>query len=311
MFRPDHHQLSFQDLVKLNHFFQTTHRSKKDGMIEKKTKKTRKMRLQQSSSQTYISLTRLLSRLEEKFPADVYHVPTSRPSAFEMAKFKANLEYAHTLLQQLENDAVGFKNPSQRQIALSNLQPQRNTTKRLQDIINALELLEDTTVIRVIEEPPAVEGKEERTPEAPAQVAAPPKPTVVTQSAVAPPAPTATAAPSNEPTSVLRNRLGKYSERDEKPELSTEEQLSHDRHEQDDLSESLLKMAEQLKANSRRFADELEGEKDILRIAAEGLDKNTTGLQGAGLRMLKLKQGQDVTWWYQMKVFAADRKSVV
>ncbi|KAF3204045.1 hypothetical protein TWF679_009987 [Orbilia oligospora] len=267
------------------------------------------MRLQQSSShppnQTYISLTRLLSRLEEKFPADVYHVPTSRPSAFEMAKVKANLEYAHTLLQQLENEAVGLKNLSQRQIALSDLQPQRISVKRLQDVISSLELLEDTTVIRVIEEPSAADEEEEKTSEALAQAAVPPKPTVVTQSNLAPPVPTATAAPSNEPTSVLRNRLGKYSEKDENAELSAEEQLSHDRHEQDDLSESLLKMAEQLKANSRRFADELEGEKDILRTAADGLDKNTTGLQGAGLRMLKLKQGQDVTWWYQLKVFAA------
>ncbi|KAF3198749.1 hypothetical protein TWF191_004769 [Orbilia oligospora] len=256
------------------------------------------MRLQQSSShppnQTYISLTRLLSRLEEKFPADVYHVPTSRPSAFEMAKVKANLEYAHTLLQQLENEAVGLKNLSQRQIALSDLQPQRISVKRLQDVISSLELLEDTTVIRVIEEPSAADEEEEKTSEALAQAAVPPKPTVVTQSNLAPPVPTATAAPSS-----------KYSEKDENAELSAEEQLSHDRHEQDDLSESLLKMAEQLKANSRRFADELEGEKDILRTAADGLDKNTTGLQGAGLRMLKLKQGQDVTWWYQLKVFAA------
>ncbi|KAK6339592.1 hypothetical protein TWF718_008988 [Orbilia javanica] len=255
-----------------------------------------------SAHRTFVSLRRLLLRLEAKYPANVYDAPTSRPSAFELAKVKANLEYANTLLQQLENEAVGFKNSSQRQNSLSDLQSQKDTAKRLQDVINALELLEDTTVIRVIEEPPVIE---EKTPEAPAQVVAPPKPTIVTQSVIAPPAPTATVAPSNEPTSVLRNRLGKYSEKEEKPELSTEEQLFQDRHEQDDLSESLLKMAEQLKANSRRFADELEGEKDILRIAAEGLDKNTTGLQGAGLRMLKLKQGQDVTWWYQMKVFAA------
>ncbi|KAK6513358.1 hypothetical protein TWF281_004987 [Arthrobotrys megalospora] len=269
------------------------------------------MRLQQSSShtanQTYISLTRLLSRLEEKFPADVHHVPTSRPSAFEMAKVKANLEYAHTLLQQLENEAVTLKNPSQRQTALSDLQPQKNTAKRLQDVVNALGLLEDTTVVHVIEEPQAVEEKEDkRTPEASVPETAPLKPTVVTaQPTVAPLAPTSTAAPSHEPTSVLRNRLGKYSGTEEKSELSLEDQLSHDRHEQDDLSESLLKMAEQLKANSRRFADDLEGEKDVLRLAADGLDKNTTGIQAAGLRMLKLKQGQDVTWWYQMKVFAA------
>ncbi|KAK6526285.1 hypothetical protein TWF694_004886 [Orbilia ellipsospora] len=274
------------------------------------------MRIQQSSSSyaanpTYISLARLLARLDQKLPAGpASHAPTSRPSAFEMAKLKANIEYANTLLQQLEADAGKFKNPSQRQKALSELQPQRNVAKRLNDMLGTLELLEDKTIIHVVEEPQVLKPVE-RTVEPDAQMASipPPKPTptVVTSQVltVAPAAPTATVAPSNEPASVLRNRLSKSYGSEPKPELSLDDQLSQDRHEQDDLSESLMKMAAQLKENSRKFADDLENEKDILRTTAEGLDKNSSGVQGAGLRMLQLRQGQDVTWWYQIKVFAA------
>lgn len=50
---------------------------------------------------------------------------------------------------------------------------------------------------------------------------------------------------------------------------------------------------------------ETDGNFQILEGAVSGLDKNAMGLEGAGLRMLQLKQGQSVTWWYQMKVFAA------
>ncbi|EPS43208.1 hypothetical protein H072_2808 [Dactylellina haptotyla CBS 200.50] len=226
------------------------------------------MRIQQSSSNaanpTYISLARLLARLDQKYPAGPTHyVPTSRPSAFEMAKLKANLEYANDLLHQLETDTSGFKNPNQRQKALSDLQPQRNTTKRLNDVLNALELLEDRTVINVVEELQIAEKPEEHAePAIPTPSIASPK-SQTTRAAPLSTAPVSTAIPSNEPASILRNRLGKPHEVEEKPALNLEDQLSHDRHEQDDLSESLVKMAEQLKANSRKFADDLESEKDV------------------------------------------------
>ncbi|KAK6329725.1 hypothetical protein TWF696_003591 [Orbilia brochopaga] len=258
------------------------------------------------------SLTRLLNRLEQKFPADSARpdgfLPSSRPSAFDLARLKANFEYAHNLMRQAESDAAALKNPSQRQKALNDLQQQRAAMKRLDDLLTAWELLEDKTVIHV-DEQQAVDEKEPMVAaEPPAQVpAALPQLTTATepQATVEPSAaPAATAAPSNEPASILRNRFQK-SDVTEKASLGVDDQLSHDRHEQDDLSESLLKMAAQLKENSRRFADDLEDEKDVLRAAAEGLDKNTAGIQGAGLRMLQLKQGQDVTWWYQLKVFAA------
>ncbi|KAJ6257939.1 LOW QUALITY PROTEIN: hypothetical protein Dda_7729 [Drechslerella dactyloides] len=243
------------------------------------------------------SLARLLSRLEQKFPADSTHLfQGPRPSAFDLARLKT-----------AESDAAAFKNPSQRQKSLNDLQQQRIAMKRLDDLLTAWELLEDKTVIHV-DEPRDVDVTQ---PMAGADIPAPgpttlPQLSTTTepQAAVEPStAPTATIAPSNEPASILRNRFQNSST--EKADPSVDDQLLHDQHEQDNLSDSLLKMAAQLKENSRRFADDLEGEKDVLRAATEGLDKNTAGIQKAGLGMLQLKQGQDVTWWYQLKVFAA------
>ncbi|EWC46592.1 hypothetical protein DRE_04079 [Drechslerella stenobrocha 248] len=260
--------------------------------------------LQGSSDAAAVSLARLLARLELKFPASVRHAEAARarPSAFDLARIKANFEYAHKLMRQAEGDAAVFKNPSQRQKALSDLQQQKITMKRLDDLLTAWELLEDTTVIHV-DEPAADDKEETKAAESPIPVTATPPPSKPQAPAEAPAAPVAP-TPSNEPVFVLRNRFQKSNDT-EKAGLSADDQIAHDQHEQDDLSESLVKMAAQLKENSRRFADDLENEKDVLRMAAEGLDKSTTGMQGAGLRMLQLKQGQDVTWWYQMKVFAA------
>ncbi|KAF3915096.1 hypothetical protein ABW21_db0209682 [Orbilia brochopaga] len=257
------------------------------------------------------SLTRLLNRLEQKFPADSSRpdgrVLTPRPSAFDLARLKANFDYAHELLRQAESDAAASKNPSQRQKAQNDLQQQKIAMKRLDDLLAAWELQEDKTLVHVDEQQDVDEKEPMESAVLPAPVPAflpQLNTTTEPQTTVEPStAPAATIA-SDEPASILRNRFQK-SNGTEKASLGVDDQLSHDRHEQDNLSESLLKMAAQLKENSMRFADDLEGEKDVLRAAAEGLDKNTTGIQGAGLRMLQLKQGQDVTWWYQLKVFAA------
>ncbi|KAF3933113.1 hypothetical protein ABW19_dt0200426 [Dactylella cylindrospora] len=256
------------------------------------------MRMHQSSSHSgnpsFISLIRLLNRLEQKLPQDFSeNVPTSRPSAFEMAKLKA-----------LEAESEALKNPSQRQRAVAELQLQKNAAKRLEESLKALEILEDKTIIHVAEEPPAVDEVEAETP-GPIITSALPLATLVPDVAPAP-APTSTAAPSNEVTTVLRNRFGKSdSSEEKKPELSVDDALSQQRHEQDDLSDSLLKMAQQLRLNSQMFGDSLENEKAYLDAAVTGLDKNATGIEGAGLRMLQLKQGQNVTWMYQLKVYAA------
>jgi len=69
-------------------------------------------------------------------------------------------------------------------------------------------------------------------------------------------------------------------------ETKTAEQLmTHNRTEQEELTSSMLSMAAMLKQQSRAFAATLEGEKDILDRAAQGLDKNELGLETAQTKM--------------------------
>jgi hypothetical protein len=51
------------------------------------------------------------------------------------------MEYAHSLLQQLEIDTTNFKNQSQRQRAQAELQQQKDTAKNLDERLKVLDLL--------------------------------------------------------------------------------------------------------------------------------------------------------------------------
>ncbi|KAI9847335.1 MAG: hypothetical protein M1838_000944 [Thelocarpon superellum] len=90
------------------------------------------------------------------------------------------------------------------------------------------------------------------------------------------------------------------------PALATTEKLfSHNRGEQEDLTASLLNMAQALKASSRAFSSSLDSEKEILNRAGEGLEKNTTGLQAAEKRMGMLRRMTEGRgWWGRMLMYA-------
>lgn len=116
-----------------------------------------------------------------------------------------------------------------------------------------------------------------------------------------------------EPTSNLRSR-NRQAEK-EKAELlsgtstglstaTTEALLTHNRTEQESLTNSLLNMAQALKASSHSFASSLEEEKDILNRATEGLDKNELGLEAAQRRMGFLrKYTEGKGWWGRMMMY--------
>lgn len=114
--------------------------------------------------------------------------------------------------------------------------------------------------------------------------------------------------------SELRNR---NTQREERAELfegaqstgistaTTEALLTHNRTEQESLTTSLLSMAAQLKQQSRAFAASLEGEKDILKRATEGLDKNELGLETAQRKMGFLRgYTEGKGWWGRMLMYA-------
>lgn len=86
---------------------------------------------------------------------------------------------------------------------------------------------------------------------------------------------------------------------DHDPSLAdTEKLLSFNRYEQEDLTASLLTMAQALKASSQAFSSSLESEKEIVDRATEGLDKNTTGMGQAEKRMGTLRRMTEGRGWF-------------
>ena len=86
---------------------------------------------------------------------------------------------------------------------------------------------------------------------------------------------------------------------------TTEAILDHQRQEQDELSESILKMAEDLKQSSLQFAEALEEDTEILSKAGEGLDKNERGLDAAARRMSTLtRMTEGKGWWGRVILYA-------
>ena len=86
---------------------------------------------------------------------------------------------------------------------------------------------------------------------------------------------------------------------------TTEAILDHQRQEQDELSESILKMAEDLKQSSLQFAEALEEDTEILSKTGEGLDKNERGLEAAARRMGTLrKMTEGKGWWGRVILYA-------
>ncbi len=77
----------------------------------------------------------------------------------------------------------------------------------------------------------------------------------------------------------------------------TEKIMSHNRVEQEALTESLLTMAQALKASSLKFQSSLESEKDVLGRASEGLDKSATSMEAAGRRMGMLRRLTEGKGW--------------
>lgn len=85
---------------------------------------------------------------------------------------------------------------------------------------------------------------------------------------------------------------------------TTEAILDHQRREQDLLSESILKIASDLKASSVSFSETLEQDKDVVARAGQGLDKNERGLEAAARRMGMLRRvTEGKGWWGRIMLY--------
>jgi hypothetical protein len=86
---------------------------------------------------------------------------------------------------------------------------------------------------------------------------------------------------------------------------TTEAILDHQRAEQDVLSESILKMASDLKLSSLAFGEALEEDTEVLARTGEGLDKSGRGLEAAAGKMSALVRATEGKgWWGRILLYA-------
>ncbi|KAE8355054.1 hypothetical protein BDV28DRAFT_129820 [Aspergillus coremiiformis] len=86
---------------------------------------------------------------------------------------------------------------------------------------------------------------------------------------------------------------------------SAEETLDTHRREQEDITNSLLSLATQLKSSSQAFQSSLESEKSVLARAVEGLDRTTGNMEAAERRMgLLRRMTEGKGWWGRMVLYA-------
>ncbi|KAK4250546.1 hypothetical protein C7999DRAFT_11693 [Corynascus novoguineensis] len=81
--------------------------------------------------------------------------------------------------------------------------------------------------------------------------------------------------------------------------------LDHQRAEQDALSESILRLASELKASSHAFSASLEEDREVVTRAGKGLDQTGRQLEGVTRRMgalQRLTEGEG--WWGRMRLYA-------
>jgi hypothetical protein len=147
-------------------------------------------------------------------------------------------------------------------------------------------------------------------PQIPVQRPPPPPPSAPALVPAPPPA-----VPQEEPQSTLRARRTEKEARSEllKPAATTtgmstatsEAILSHNRTEQENITQSLLAMASALKESSHAFSTSLEEEKSVLDSATKGLDKSELGLETASRKMGYLRSMTEGRgWWGRMLMYA-------
>ncbi|KAF1927772.1 synaptobrevin [Didymella exigua CBS 183.55] len=265
---------------------------------------------------TPINLTRLLSRLEHTVLVE----PSQqlRKSPYERARISANIEHARTLLLSLEHSASTLPSKSKKSALQADLQQKRKTIKQLNQRIYELNQLDDT------ESEASVDSDDEDEDQFPSYA-----PRIMTQDGIDI---TSKEGEGNEAlqnaarnlTSQMRRRgqaqeaggaqaasgnslhPSKATTTTGNPSLSqTEALLSHDRNEQEKLTESLLEMAKQLKAQSVHFGNTLDSDKGVVDRAVSGLDKNQINMDAASQRMGTLRRmTEGKGWWDRMKLYA-------
>jgi len=258
---------------------------------------------------TAISLQRLLSRLEHTLlspDADT----NLRNSSYDRTKVGANLEYARSLLLRLEHDSSGIKVQSRKQALKRDLQSKRNLIKQMNQRLYELNQLDDSA------EDGSASESEDDNDIFPSYAPAVRNTSDSIDHVNREENPALQEAAANL-SSTLRSRKTKtgtaqatttsaslFPSNTKSTDSNAETLLTHNRTEQESLTNSLLDMAKALKKQSLQFGSTLESEKSILDRAVSGLDKNATGMEAAGQRMGTLRRmTEGKGWWDRMKLY--------
>lgn len=236
---------------------------------------------------------------------------------------RQNLEYARSLLLRLEHDSSSIKIQSRKQSIQTDLQSKREQIKRLNERLQELEQLHADFDDDDLEEEDETDDETDRPSYAPAKPAFPgleagkeeqepapninpPQSTSELRSRKAAqqsqPAATSTGAGVVFPSDY---RSSKSTEPLPDPNVSQAESLlSHNRQEQENISDELLVFAQRLKESSLRFQSTLEQDKGVMDRAGAGLDKNTSGMESASSRMGMLRRMTEGRgWWARISLY--------
>ncbi len=267
-----------------------------------------------------VTLNRLLLRLESTLLTSENAESASRlrGSQYERTKVGSNIEYARTLLLTLEKQSSTIRVQTQRQQAQADLQQKRELVKRLNARLEELNQLGDEEVDDSSEEEDGSDGEVVLPSFAPARSDAQdgidtgeapslriPDPPPEQPNDLRSRRPLQTGDNRSAASTTAREQLfsGRPQESSTLPQ--TETLLSHNRSEQENLTTSLLSLAQALKQSSLQFGSSMESEKEVLTRASGGLDKSSQGMEAAWKKMgmlRKMSEGQG--WWGRMKLYA-------
>lgn len=262
-------------------------------------------------SQT-LTLNRLLQRLDHNLlSADAD--PKLRYSQYERNRVGVNIEHARNLLLTLEKQSASTRAQiAQKQQVQADLQRKRELVKKLNARLQELNELKELD--SESEEDDDEEDVATRPSYAPARPDADGGLDAGSQAETAPPElPSQQEMRSRKPLSAADNRSAAsttarenlFAGRKQHPDLETTEALmSHNRSEQDALTNGLLGLARALKESTVNFGSSLEQEKEIMKRAEGSLEKSSVGMEAASRRMgtlRRMSEGQG--WWGRVKLY--------
>jgi len=276
-------------------------------------------------SQT-VTLNRLLQRLDHTLlspDAD----PKLRYSQYERNRVGVNVENARTLLLSLEKQSASVRSQlSQKQQIQADLQRKRELVKQLNAKLEELNRLgeEEEDVDSDSDEGDEAEESNTSTTQQPSYAPARLDADNGLEASVETREMLRAAASevqqgaqqemrSRKPVSAADNRSAAsttareelFAGRKQHPDLETTEALmSHNRSEQDALTNGLLGLARALKESTVNFGASLEQEKDVMKRAESSLEKSSLGMEAAGAKMgtlRRMSEGQG--WWGRIKLY--------